>query len=191
MPNSQTMRRAISVTRSRSFCAPVQTSLNTISLGGAATQQRLSCRRAFAICCQEMVFGRQSQNVAQSAMPRGKIVILCGGSVLRQQFAEQCVADFVISNDGFFSFLNDAAFALRPSDDALDGFFEFRLADLLLVAPRGQKRGFVDEVRQIGAGKTGGALGDNFEVHVGRQRLAFDVNVQNFAGGLWNRGCPR
>ncbi len=41
------------------------------------------------------------------------------------------------------------------------------------------KRGFVDEVRKVGAGEAGRAARGGLQVHVGRQRHFLDVNLQD------------
>ncbi len=85
----------------------------------------------------------------------------------------------------FFSLsLIDPGLALGPGDDAVDRLLEHARGDLLRVGARGEQRGLVDDVGQVGAGEAGGAAGDDVEVDVGRERLALGVHVEDRLAAL-------
>src|SRR3972149_726372 len=52
------------------------------------------------------------------------------------------------------------------------------------AGPRGEQRRLVDHVREVGAGEAGRALGDRVQVHLGRERLAVCVDVQDALAAL-------
>ena len=53
---------------------------------------------------------------------------------------------------------------LEAADDAVHGRVEVDKLDLLLVVARGDERGLVAQVLEIGAGEARGSLGDDFEI---------------------------
>ena len=55
---------------------------------------------------------------------------------------------------------DDPALALRAGDDPLEGLLELGHPDDLLVAPGGEDRRLVDEVREVGAGEARRLAGD-------------------------------
>ena len=63
--------------------------------------------------------------------------------------------------------------------DLVQRLLEVRRRNFLPVAPRcGQSR-LVDEVREIGAGKTGGAARDRAQIDLGRERQTPRVDIEN------------
>ena len=64
-------------------------------------------------------------------------------------------------------------------DDPLQGLLELGHADDLLVAPRGEDRGLVDEVREVGAGEAGALASDALDVDALVERLALGVDLED------------
>ena len=50
--------------------------------------------------------------------------------------------------------------------------------------PGGQQRRLVEQVFQIGAGEAGGGFGNHTQIHIGGQRLAAGVYLQDFLTAL-------
>ncbi len=67
----------------------------------------------------------------------------------------------VVSHDAFFFLADQAALALWPGDDALDGFFQISLPDLLLVTAGSQDSALIYQVLQVCAYKPGGRAGQH------------------------------
>ena len=74
---------------------------------------------------------------------------------------------------------HDDGAALAAHHHLVLGVLEFGHADGALFAARGQKRGFVDEIGEIGAGKARRAARDHVDVDVGRQRDLAQMHPQN------------
>ena len=91
------------------------------------------------------------------------------------------VAALVVGRDLLLLLGDDLALAARPADHAVDRLLQRRLRDQAAALPRGEQRGFVDDVGEIGAGHADGALGEPVEVDVGRERLALGVHRQHGA----------
>ena len=66
-----------------------------------------------------------------------------------------------------------------PGDDPVDGLFQRLVRDQPAVVARGEQRGLVDDVGQVGAGEPGRAARDDAEVDVGGERLALGVHLQH------------
>ena len=77
-----------------------------------------------------------------------------------QLVGDEGVAGLVVGDHLVLAGAADAALALGPKHDAVDGLFELGHADALLVDAGGQDRGLVDQVGQVGAGEAGRALGE-------------------------------
>ena len=58
----------------------------------------------------------------------------------------------------------------------------------LRAGARGEQRGLVEHVGQVGAGEAGGAAGDGVQVDVGRHRLALGVHLRGSARGPCRSG---
>src|SRR5919112_91034 len=75
------------------------------------------------------------------------------------------VSALVVRDDLLLLLRDDPAAALGARDHAVDRLVELGHADALLVTPRREDRGLVDEVRQIGAGEAGRTAGERLDVH--------------------------
>ena len=98
------------------------------------------------------------------------------------------VTGLVIGNDALLFVTDQAGLAFRSHHNALDGFFQFRLADGLLVAAGSQDGGFVDQVFQVSAHKTGCAARHGSQVHGRIKRLALDMDFQDGLAPFTCRG---
>ena len=74
------------------------------------------------------------------------------------------MADLVIGNDLLFLRAEHGIFALRPRDDRLYALLQIRLFDRTAPHTHSAQRGFVDDIRQIRAGRARGRAGDRGEV---------------------------
>jgi hypothetical protein len=92
---------------------------------------------------------------------------------------DEGVAALVVGGDELLLLAHQARAALRAGDDAVDGLVERLVADQLLVLARGQQRGLVQHVGQVGAGEAGGTARDRDEVDVRGHRLAAGVDLQD------------
>ena len=96
----------------------------------------------------------------------------------------------VVHGDGMAGFVNSRLLQILPGLNA--ALFRGaccnlhqRLVHVLHCQPRAvrsgcQNRRFVEEVAQVGAGKSGGRAGDGFQIHRGVQLFVLGVNLQNF-----------
>src|SRR5438309_1431403 len=85
----------------------------------------------------------------------------------------------VVSRDLLLLLAHDAGLALRPGHDTVDALLERRQRDLLLVAARGEQRGFVDDVGEVGTGESRCTTSDDVQVDVRAERLAAGVHPQD------------
>src|SRR6478735_12081019 len=74
---------------------------------------------------------------------------------------------------------HDAGALLRAGDDAVDGLVERDVVDDLLVAARGEQRGLVEDVGEVGTGEAGRAPRDGEQVDVARHGLALGVHRED------------
>ena len=100
--------------------------------------------------------------------------------VLEQLEAER-VAGLVVGHDPLLFLGDHARTALRAECDLLERLFEVDLADRLLVAARGEDRGLVHDVGEVGAREAGRDLRDAEQLDVLVERLAADVHVEDRA----------
>src|SRR6266550_7959602 len=101
-----------------------------------------------------------------------------------EQLEAEGVAGLVVGHDPFLFLGDDARTALGTKGDLLERLLEVDLADGLFVATRGEDRGLVHDVRQVGAGEAGRDLRDPKQLHVLVERLAADVHVEDRAAAL-------
>jgi hypothetical protein len=92
--------------------------------------------------------------------------------------AENGVAAFVIG-DALAILAAQQNRPLRPQHDLLERVEEILARDLLLIAPRGEQRRFVDDVLEIGTGKPGGRARDLLEHDVDGKRHVARVHLQD------------
>ena len=92
---------------------------------------------------------------------------------------DERVAHLVVRRDLPLLLGEEARLLLGAGDHAHDPFLELLLADRLPAAARGQERGLVDEVREVGAGEAGRARGERVELDLGIDRLALRVHLED------------
>ena len=100
------------------------------------------------------------------------------GQRVAHQVRHQRVAGLVVGEDALLLLADDAAL-LEAGDDALHRRLELGLADAVEVAAAGEDRRLVADVREVGAGETGGLARDGVEVDVVRERLAARVDLED------------
>ena len=98
--------------------------------------------------------------------------------------ADERVAHLVVGGDLALLLREEARLLLGAGDHAHDPLLELLLLDHLLAAARGEQRGLVDEVREVGAGEAGRAGGERVEVDLGRERLALRVHLEDLAAAV-------
>ena len=85
---------------------------------------------------------------------------MCTGIETRQHGGDNGVSRFVVRDDLALLRAHDALL-LEAGDQPIDGRLEVFRPDLDLVGARREQRRFVHQVREIGAGKAGGARRDD------------------------------
>ena len=98
---------------------------------------------------------RQAQRHA--ARDDGHLVQRIG---VRSQRGHQRVSGFVIRGVLLLFVADDQALALDAHHHFVFGEFEIELRDDFAILARGDQRGFVHQVRQIGSGESRSAAGD-------------------------------
>ncbi len=146
----------------RSFCAPVESSPNTIHSAARPPSSDASSFSSSALRLQVPVFGRQLHRVARARRSRADDRDLVHRIEAGQRRSRTIAwPDFVDGDRGAASRGFIARFFSRPGDDAIDGLVEVAAIDGRLVAPGGEQRGFVHQVREVGAREAAGARGDH------------------------------
>ena len=130
MPNSVTMARAMSVARSRSFCAPVENSLNSSSSAVRPPSSTASWFSSSPRVEQIAIFERQLHRVAERAEAALHDRHLVHGIAARQHRGDNRVAGFVHGDDAAHARVH-RALLFEAGDDAVDGLVELRGADRL------------------------------------------------------------
>ena len=99
--------------------------------------------------------------------------------VARQRRRDQGVAALVVGGDELLLLAHQAGPPLRTGDHAVDRLVQRLVDDQLLVVARGEQRGLVEHVGQVGAGEPGRTPRDTEQVDVLRHRLAARVHLQD------------
>ena len=98
--------------------------------------------------------------------------------------ARHRVARLVVGGQFLFLGGHDPALLLGAGHDFHRSLLDVLHRDGLAVAAGSQQGRLVDQVLQVGAGKTGGALGDHLEGHIGGQGLFAGVDFQDLLAAL-------
>ncbi len=151
-----TMLRAMSLARSRSFWAPVETSSKTISSAQRAGQQHLDAAFQFALRHQVAIALGPLHRVAQRRQAAGNDRDFVHRIGVGQAVGHQGVAALVIGDAQLFVLVDDPLLLFQAGGDAFDAFVELGHADGRFAFAGGQQRRFVDQVGQIGADEAGG-----------------------------------
>ena len=98
---------------------------------------------------------------------------------IRQEIGDEGVARFVDCRQALFLIADDMAAAFRTEADFFAGFFQFSHVDDFLISPGSQEGCFVEQVAQVGTGEARRLLGDDVEVDILAEGLAFGVDVED------------
>ncbi len=90
---------------------------------------------------------------------------------------DQGVAALVVGRDELLLLAHQAGPTLRSGDHAVDRLVELDVADDLLARARGQQRGLVEHVGQVGTAEARRTTGHGDQVDVGLERLAARVDL--------------
>ncbi len=107
----------------------------------------------------------------------------------RSHRGDQSVAGLVVRRVALFLVGQNHGPALDAHEHFVLGHFEIRHGDELAILARRPQRGFVHQIREIGAGKSRSAARDHGEIHVVRKRNFASVHAKNFFAALyvWTR----
>ena len=152
-------------------------------LRGAAAERHRHLVHQRALGRQVAILGRQRDRVAErlTAADDRDLVHLVG--VLEVE-ADERVAHLVVRGDLPLLLREEARLLLGAGDHAHDPFLELVLADRLLAAARGEQRGLVDHVREVGAREAGRRGGEHVEVDLLVERLALRVHLEDLLAPL-------
>ena len=146
--------------------------------GSAATQEHGHLVLELATRAQEAILGGQHQRVPERATTRDDRDLV--HRVLgRERVGDERVAGFVVGDDAALALGDHARPALGAGDDAFDCRFELRHPDLFHPAARGEQRGFVQQVREVGTGHARRSASDDVEIDPGRDRLVVRVHAHD------------
>ena len=134
-------------------------------LGDTAAEDHGEVVEHLAAWCRGTCPPRAGQRVAERAAARDDRDLVDRVGV-GQHVADERVTGLVVRDDLLLLVGDQAALALRTGDDAVDGLFELDHVDLLLAVTRGEQRGLVDEVGEVGAGEARRAASEHLEVDV-------------------------
>ena len=183
MPNSVTIRRATLVAFSMSLRRAGGGVAEDELLGRVAAEHAGDLVLELALALQVAVLGGQAHRVAEGHAAADDADL--GDRVgLGQDALDDGVTALVVGDDRLLGVADDAALALRAGDDALERLAELGDGDDLLVAPRGEDGGLVDQVGQVRAAEAGRLAGDRLQVDLLVERLALDVDLEDLEAAL-------
>ena len=178
MPHSQTILRAKLVICLMSPAAPLETSPNRFLRRRGRpchSEQVESLFRCGGSTC--LPPAATSSSRATAARDDRDLVQRLG--VLEQARSTMRVPGFVIGGGSSPCRSSPGCGAPSPAD-FVARFFEFGQCDRFQPAPRGEQRGFVDDIRQLRAGITGRAARDHSEIDASSQLHFLGVDPQDF-----------
>ena len=159
MPNSQTMRRAISVARSMSLPAPlVICRRNSSSAMRPPIRIAICASRNSRVCVCRSPSG--SCIVTPSARPRGMIVTLCSGSACGSSAATTACPDSWYAQVTRSCSVIVQRLALDAHQHLVARLIEIAVGHDLPAAAHGEQRRLVHEIRELGAREAGRAARD-------------------------------
>ena len=178
MPNSHTIERAICVARWMSSAAPVVISPKTISSAMRPPSAMAMLRESLLARHEVAIFVGEELRHAERGAARddGDLVDLV---VAHDELADQRVTRLVPGGGAPLVLAHDHRAALGAHEDLVLGHLEVGHRDGVLVLARGEERGLVDEVLEVGADEAGRAASDDLEVDVGRERHLLGVHAED------------
>ena len=159
-------------------------------LGNAAAQEHGKLIEHLVLGLKEVVLLRQLQRIAQGLAAADNRDLVDRIGVL-QDVTHQGVAALVVGNRGALGLGHNATLALRSGNHALHRFLDLVHRDHGTVAAGSQQRRLVEQVRQIGAGKANGHLGELLKLNVLVHRLVLGMHAQNLLAALHVRTVDR
>ncbi len=147
-------------------------------LGNTAAEQNRDFFQHLVAVIADTVEFRQLPGQAQCPAARhdGDLVHRVG---LRQQLGDYGMTGFMVSGVAALFFAHDHGAALGTHEYLVLGVFEILHLHRALVAIGGNQRSFVDQIGQIGAGKTGRAARNDIGLDVRINRHLAHVHHQN------------
>ena len=128
-------------------------------LGNAAAQEDGELVEQLVLGLEVVVLGRQLHGVAERLATRDDRDLVHRVGVL-EHVPHERMAALVVGDGGALRLGHHAGLLGRARDHALHGLLDLVHADPAVVAARGQKRGLVQEVRQVGTRKAHRELGE-------------------------------
>ena len=122
--------------------------------------------------------------VMPPAWPRGMMVIWWTGSWVFRAVGHHGVARLVVGGEPPLLLRHHPAALLRAGDDLDHAALQVLLGDELPVPPGGVQGRLVDQVLQIRPGKAVGGPGHLPQIHILRQGLVADIDVQDLLPAL-------
>ena len=151
--------------------------------GHAAAQTGDDILKHLALGDVAAVFFGQVHGVA-AGLAAGDNGNLMDAGVMLAVEARHRVARLVIGGELFLFGGDDPALLLGAGHDLHGSFLNVLHGDGLAVAPGSQQSCLVDQVLQVGAGKTGGPLGDHLEGDVRGQGFIPGVDLEDLLAAL-------
>ena len=103
---------------------------------------------------------------------------------VRQRRGHQGVPALVVGRDLLLLLAHDPRALLRTGDHPVDRLVQRHRVDQLLVRPRSEQRGLVEDVREVGTGEPRRTPGEGHQVDVLRDRLARGVHLEDLEPAL-------
>ena len=125
------------------------------------------------------VLGRELQGIAQGGDAALHDRHAVHGIGRGQELGHDGVAALVVGHGLLFLLVHHPRLLFQPAHDPVDGRLEVRHVHFGLPLARREQRGFVHDVRQVGAHEARRALREDGDVHVPRQLDAPDVDLQD------------
>ena len=134
-------------------------------LGDAAAVQRREAREHPALRVVVGVLLRNVHRAPERAAARNDGDLVHGQVAVVHHRADERVARLVVGHDLLVLIVHDPP-AFAAELHLLPRILDVMHVDALLVAARGQKRGLIEQVGQLGAGKPGRAARHDAQVHI-------------------------
>ena len=131
-----------------------------------------------------MILLRKLQRVTQSLAAADNRNLVDRIGVL-QDVTHQSVAALVVGNRGALGFGHHATLALRSGNHALHRFLDLVHRNHRTMTAGSQQCRLIEQVRQVGAGKANGHLGELLKLNVLVHRLVLGVHAQDLLAALY------
>src|SRR5262249_45684892 len=122
---------------------------------------------------------RPAEHVAQGADAAGNNRHFVYGMRVGQSAGDEGMAGFVVGHTLFLVGIHDATLALQADGPALDAFLKVGHRYAVLVFAGRQKRGFVDQVGQVGPDRARGQAGDVAQIDIVPELDVADMDLED------------